>query len=140
MTIPLTPPSFVRRSTVELAYPYAAPTTTIELPSPEYGNQENLSWMRLQAETRGGDLLIYRDSAWPKDDELVCVFTNLKELQKQNLEEFIQRSLGKEFKYTDHQSLIWKAIITNPNVEMVQDARDRYTVNLTMNVELISWP
>ena len=58
MTLPINPPTFVHRSTVEFAYPYDTPTTTIELPSPAFGNQETMSQMRVMTETRGGDLVV----------------------------------------------------------------------------------
>jgi hypothetical protein len=141
MTLPLTPPTFVKRTGVEFAFPYTTPTYFINLPNPTFGNQETLSGSRVQTETRGGDLILYGDPTWPKDDQLDWTITNLKHLDKLNLEGFIRVTLGKEFRLTDHESLVWKAIITNPDAEIVQDGLGpRYTVNLTLNVVLMSWP
>lgn len=144
MTFTTTPPSFVRQDHVVFAYPYDTPTLTIQIKNPELGDIERYSQTRLVVETRGGDLSIFRDSSWPTDNELALTFTELSGDEKQDLEDFIEATLGVEFKYTDHNGLIWKAIITTPDVLVVQDAQTpcggRYTINLTLNVELMSWP
>lgn len=143
MTIPLTPPVFARQSHVEFAYPYTSPTLTILMRTPALGDVERISQTRIMVETRGGDLIAYRDPTWPEDNELALTFTGITTVERNNLKNFIQQSLGKEFKYTDHLGQVWRAILTNPEVEFVQDTGGNcatHTVNLVLNVELTSWP
>lgn len=143
MTIPQTEPTFVKQATVEFAYPYAAPTTTLTFPCPALGDVERYSQQRITRETRGGDLIVYRDPTWPEDDELALTFTNLRETNRDDFLTLLEDTVGTEIKYTDHFGQIWKVIITNPETAIVTDSDigcGAYTVNLVLNVELISWP
>lgn len=143
MTMPLVEPTFVKQSNVTFEYPYAAPTTTLTMPCPALGDIERYSHQRILRETRGGDLIVFRDPTWPEDNELALTFTNIRETVKDTFEQLLDETLGTEIKYTDHFGQIWKAIITNPETAIVTDSAigcGSYTVNLTLNVELISWP
>lgn len=140
MTMPLVPPTIVTSRLVTMQYPYEGLTTTLQLPCPEFNDSKRLSGTRIYTETRGGELIIFGDETWAKDEELAWTFTNLTILKKRALELFIRESLGKEIKLTDHLGLVWKAIITTPDAEFVQDSPvhgGRFTVSLTFNVELV---
>lgn len=143
MTILADPPVFVHNSDIELGYPYTSPTFTLLLPTPEFNNVERLGRTRIQTETRGGDLLLYSDPVWPKDDELAYTITNLPHAKRLLLEAFIQESLGKFIRLRDYEDLVWKAIITTPEAEFVEDGKNAcgpvYTVSLNFSAELVSW-
>lgn len=143
MTIPQLEPNFTRSPTVTFEYPYASPTTTVTLPAPAFGDLERYSQQRITQESRGGTLIMYRDPDWAEDDELAMTFTNLLQEERDAVEDMLDAHLGKEYKYTDHFGQIWKVIITNPETQFVQDSGGdcpRFTVNLTLNAELVSWP
>ena len=143
MTMPLVEPTFVKQSGVSFEYPYAAPTVTLEVPCPAIGDIERYSNQRILRETRGGDLIVYRDPTWPEDNELALTFTNIRETDRDKFVQLLAETLGTEIKYTDHFAQIWKVIITNPDTAIVTDSEKgcgSYTINLTLNVELISWP
>ena len=143
MTIPLTPPVFARSATVEFSFPFDTPTLTITIRSPALGDVERISQTRGMLETRGGDLIAFRNSDWPEDNELALTFTGLSNTERVDLKDFIAGTLGQEFKYTDHLGQVWLAILTNPETEFVQDTGGdcaTHTINLVLNVELTSWP
>jgi hypothetical protein len=141
MTMPSSVPAFAHTGSVIFGYPYGSPTDNqVILPSPEFNNANRISVTRIQTETRGGDEILFRDPNWPTDEELAWTFTNLTDTQKDALVAFIATSLGKDIHVTDYEGLVWRAVITNPETEFVQDYAggcNRYTVSLVLNVEWI---
>lgn len=140
MTMPLIPPVILRAETISMAYPYTGPVSTIILRAPEFNNSYRTSCTRIYTETRGGELVVFGDRLWAKDEELAWTFTDLSLVDKLLLEQFLIQSLGKEILLIDHLSLPWKAIITNPDAEFVQDSDacgGKFTISLTFNVDFI---
>lgn len=142
MTMPSSVPAFNPTGSVILEYPTDGfPTDTVTLPSPEFNNSNRVSATRIQTESRGGDEILFRDSDWPVDEELAWTFTNITEAQKIALQTFIANTLGFEILVRDYEGLVWLGILTNPDVEFVQDYEaagcNRYTVSLTLNVEWV---
>lgn len=140
----MTIPTFPHQLVTTLQFPYSFVTTTILLPNPEFNNSERISRTRIQRETRGGDLETFADDIWPIDDELAWTFNNITLSQRDDLASFLELTLGQEIKVIDHEGMTWKAIITNPEAEFVQDGNDdcdtgRFTISLVLNAELISW-
>lgn len=108
------PVTLVNRNTVLFEYPYDTPTLTLELKNPVFNNSEALNLSRIERHSRGRELIVYRDPSWPKSQSLSYSFENLSLQNKDDIIEFVQATLGKEIKFTDHQSQIYKMIIANP--------------------------
>lgn len=99
--------------------------TTLTLPSPEFGNGETLEFTRINRKTRGGDLMVFRDNTWPKDDVLSFNFERLTEQQSQDLLRFLAHSLGKDITLTDHESRKWIGYVLTPTGNVIQPAPRR---------------
>jgi hypothetical protein len=122
-----TPPSTtaptITRGTVDLAYPYASPTTTLSLRAPRFGNRDRLTMQRINRLTRGGDLRVFADPQWPNNHTLVMEFAALSESEVQDLLTFMRASLGKEILLTDHEGQDWRGIFVEPDEPIVRNGR-----------------
>ena len=119
-----------------LTYPFITPTTTLVLRNPNFGNTENLKFSRINRESRGGTLLIFRDPTWPKQEALSITIDLLDETQKDDLLIFFQDSLGKEIGLLDNENRQWKGIIINPDAEVTHLGVCNYSVTFEFEGEI----
>lgn len=116
-------------ATLTLTFPFNTPTTTLVLRNPNFGNTEAFEFSRINRESRGGTLLIFRDSKWPKQEILNVTIDALKEQQKQDLIDFANQSLGKEIGLLDNENRQWKGVIINPDIDITHLGQDNYSVS-----------
>lgn len=111
----------------------------LTMDNPQLGNIDSLEFTRIQRPTLGGDTILYRDTAWPKIEKLVLNFEILSRCngfaRVERLKNFIKRTLGKEFTYTDQDERDWTALITNPNTAISQPTR--YSCRVTLELEVV---
>lgn len=127
------PLTLISRDTVLFQYPYNTPSLTLTLKTPAFNNQKTINLSRIQRHSRGRSLITYRDPAWPKSYSLSYSFENLSYANKNDIISFIQQTLGKEIKFTDYQSQVYKAIIANPR-DFISE--ERGTCGFTWKVNL----
>lgn len=128
----ITPPSsttpvLVERDTIELAYPYASPTTTLELRNPEVNDINTLNQIRLIKRSRGNRLITFRESSWAEYETLAFAFSVLTRDTARELLDFFLESLGKEIKLTDYLSREWQGIILNPTEAINERGACKYS-------------
>lgn len=117
-TMPLT---LVSRETVLLEYPYASPTTTLELKVPQLNDIKLVDFSRIQRRSRGNTLITARKSYWPKSNTFNIAFNFLTASERDDVIAFVKLTLGKEVKYTDHESQEHKVILINPANPLTQE-------------------
>lgn len=117
-------PTLTINSTVTFEYPETSPTYTVVFPSPLLGNQEEKEITRISRQTRGGNVIVFRDPSWGTNEIWKLGFSGLTTTQKENFFTFLGASLGQKIKYTDHEGRSWLALIVNPNGESSQVHRD----------------
>jgi hypothetical protein len=105
--------------------------------NPSLGNIDELSFQRINRRTRGGDLIIYRDSDWPKTEVQNLTFTFPKEADAQRMLQLVRNSIGQLMQYTDHENRTWEGIIQNPATELVQTNRSIWTINILFEGDLV---
>lgn len=120
-----------------LTYPFVAPTTTLVLRNPQFGNVDRLSFDRINRETRGGTLIMFADLAWPRQQTLNVTVTALTKQQKDNLLGFLALSVGVEIGLLDHESRQWKGIIMTPDATITNNDRGGYTVTFEFEGALL---
>lgn len=103
---------------------------SVILPAPEFGNTESYGQTRIMRETRGGELIVFRDSIWPDETDLVMKFSYLTQNQVRMLKVFALANLGQRVSFTDFEGNSQFAVITNPEVVITQSGRSNYTVEL----------
>jgi hypothetical protein len=118
-------------ATMTLTYPYVTPTLTVVLRNPEFGNRDSLMFNRVNRQTRGGTLVVYADSTWPKIQTLQVQVRGLSSQQNADMHTFFSQSLGKEIGLLDHENRQWHGIITDPDAAISQPGRQDYTVSFT---------
>jgi hypothetical protein len=101
-----------------------------EFRRPEMGNVDEISFQRVNRNTRGGDLVVFRDDDWPRTEILNLNFVFVKEADGFKMMEFIKLSLGQLVLYTDHENRVWEGVIQNPDTELIQTGRSFWAVNL----------
>ena len=121
---------------VQLSYPSVAPTDVIYLRGPELGNVEQFNTQRINRESRGGYLIIFRDFYWPKTKHMRFSFTGLTEQEGQDILDFVEVSVGKEVKLRDWEGREWLGIITSTN-EPITRERDSCNLSTDLEFELI---
>lgn len=103
---------------------------TLNFRPPTLGNKDEISFQRINRQTRGGDLILFRDNQWPKTERLHLTFdfdTNARGLR---LLQFIRDYIGLEMNYRDHENRLWVGIIANPETELVQTARHSFHIEV----------
>lgn len=106
-------------------------TKTITLRDPDFGNGEKLDFTKITRRTANGDLVVYRDSAWPSSDILNLTFSYLSQKQVQDLLSFIDVSLGQNVTYVDNEARSWIGIITTPAADVSQPAREGFSAQFS---------
>jgi hypothetical protein len=130
--VPLTPPT-ITKATLTFAFPSGAPTTTVILRNPQFGNLDTLTVNRVNRESRGGTLLVFADRIWPKSQRLEFSIPNLKGDQVTALETFLDLSLGLPIDVTDWHGRSFTGVILN-NPEVVQVSRTAFAVDFSFEV------
>ena len=112
-------------------------TDYVTLRPPEFGNKDTLTFNRINRETRGGTLIIFANPIWPKIQTLALTFTGLRQIEVQDLFDFLLDHLGVEIGLIDWESRCWKGVLTTTTNPITEDSWNNYTVNLEFEGELI---
>lgn len=91
---------------------------SLTLKIPEIGDSDKIDVKRVQEQTRGGDLIIFRDPIWSKTETLKYKLVSLTRLKAQALLGFFTDTIGLSIQLTDHQGVVWDGIITTPQAEI----------------------
>jgi len=98
------------------------------LRNPELDDRDRLGYTRINRETSGGELQVYRDPTWPLVNTLQGTIVGLKLTDVDALLTFFGDHLGEEISLHDWHGRFWRGVIMNPNEPVVEDTRDRWTV------------
>lgn len=100
----------------------------IVLRNPELDDRDRLGQTRINRESRGGELQVYRDPSWPLVNTLQGTIVGLKKQDVDDLLSFFEDHLGEEISLNDWHGRYWRGIIINPDEPVVEDTRNRWTV------------
>lgn len=105
---------------------------SITIKAPEFGNNNSLQTKRIQAQTMGGTLVVYRDESWDKHERFNFSVQNLTKIQMRSLQEFLRRNVGKTLTLVDHLNLTWQVKHTNPDADFIEGPNHRYSYQLEL--------
>lgn len=105
-------------------------TNTITLRPPEFDNVQSISLDRISRKTRNGDLIIFRDPNWVKNEVFKYSFVYLTQRQVYDLLNFIQLSLGQNVTLVDYEGRIFVGTIISPAAVIAQPGVDNFTVDI----------
>lgn len=112
-------------------------TNKVTLRKPELDNRDRNAYTRVNQETRGGKLIVYSDPQWPHVRTLAVTIIGLLESEVDELQDFMEDTLGQEIGLTDWEGRLWKGVIINPNEAAVQDGKKRWTVTFEFEGEML---
>lgn len=137
-SVPTTPPT-LGIGTLTLTHPFSAPTTTLELVNPEFGNDDTFRFSRIDRRTAGGDRKIFSDPAWGDRETLRLDIENISECKVtvDQVIDFLNTSLGAEIGVLDWENRQWKGYIDTPNTDIFKRDTDKYAFQLTFVGELV---
>jgi len=110
-------------------------TNTLRLPSPDFDNVHVLDYDKLNQRTRGGDLIVFRDPAWPKNEIYRLKFSGMDQGKVNKLLLFIKSTLGKIIQYQDHEGNIVNGLIITPAGDVSQPGRDHFSAAFDLLIE-----
>jgi hypothetical protein len=112
-------------------------TEEVTLRKPEMDNRDRNAYTRISEETRGGKLIVYADPDWPKVRTLAVTVVGLTETKVDELQTFMQATVGEEIGITDWEGRLWKGFITNPNEPATQDGKAMWTISFEFQGEIL---
>lgn len=126
VSVPFTPMTMAMGGTVKFVFG----SLELTLPRPEPENTLRLDFTRVNRRTRGGDLVVFADAAWPKTKTHTLTFTFYKEVKAEEIKAFLKASLGRKVEYHAHDGIIWEGYIMTPASEISHDTRMMRSVNI----------
>ena len=116
-----------------LAYPAAAPTTTVVVRNPDFGNSiSDDNQIELSRDRKGG-LHAVRPSTWPTLRVQTFNLSNLTAVEKEAIRDLILESQGKEVKITDWEGTVTTGLLSLGEVSLIKEGRlCKYSVSLSL--------
>lgn len=130
-----TMPTLTPASTVELAYPFVSPTSTLTLRNPQFNNKIVPKINRILRYSRGYSLVVYRDPVWLKQTIINWNFVALTKVEAEDALDFFLLTAGKEIKLTDFESRVYKGILLNPENPISQESKDACSYTLKVDFQ-----
>jgi len=119
-------------------WPPVSPTVNVPLRSPEFGNKQRLTCQRISRETRGGTLVTFADSIWPKLTTLVWTVTGLTRVRGDAVLAFFSSYLGLEVGLVDYEQRYWRGVVLTFD-PLVEDSPGCFTVGFEFEGDLAEW-
>jgi hypothetical protein len=101
----------------------------VVLRNPELDDRDRVSFTKINRESQGGELQVYRDPTWPLINVVQGTVIGLKKQDVDDWLSFMEDHLGEEISMADWHGRYWRGIILNPGEPVVEDTRDRWTLS-----------
>jgi len=131
------PPDIIVHNDVEFYYPAGSSclaTELIILRTPNFGDRDRSQYNRINRESRGGSLRIFRDPTWPKQRSIVMDFSGIKDSEVYDILNFLEITLGQLVSFRDWTGRIWIGIITTPNNPVIRNGTNLNDLSLELEV------
>jgi hypothetical protein len=132
-SLPALAPGDATRPHVQLS---SSRARTLTFPAPQFGNKDELKFTRIQRNTRGGNLIIYQDPIWPKEEIFTLTWKWLTEAQREALFIFVTKTLGYNVTLIDHEGRSWVGVILTPESDWTQTGPNDRGIELQFVVNL----
>jgi hypothetical protein len=111
-------------------FKYEDNNTWLALPRPELDNDKRFDFTRINRRSRGNDLIVFRDNAWPRTKTLTLTFSWLRRELIDGILYFLDLTLGKQVKYYDHYGKTWNGFIMTPAAHIQEATTNDRTITL----------
>ena len=103
---------------------------SITLNAPEFNNKDLFDEKRININTRGLTLILYRDPLWPDSTTYDVNFKDLSDLDIAFLQAFLRATIGLPIAYVDIYGITHLGFITDPEAQAVSSATG-YSIRFT---------
>jgi hypothetical protein len=131
------PPILVAQDHIALTYPFVDPSETLTLKNPELNDVDRLDFVRINRKSRGGDLILHRESFWPETEILSYRFSFLAEKKRYEILSFMNSSLGKEIGLLDFEGRQWRGFLMSIQNDIEDSDRGGFDFALEFEGELV---
>lgn len=107
---PLTPP--VITPITQITFDCPAKSISVTVRNPRFGDKDELTYTRINRETRGGLIFMFKSVDWPEIEKLILEFEGLTENKTEELLNFNLVTVGEQVTLTDWESNNWAGIMT----------------------------
>ncbi len=131
-------PVLIKKSDVFFFYPSGPicdATNSITLRTPNFGDRDRNQYNRINRESRGGSLQIFRDQKWPSQRVLVMDFSGVKDSEIDGILIFLETTLGQKVGFRDWQGRVWMGIITTPDATITKTGNNRNDIAIELEVD-----
>lgn len=97
------------------------------LRAPEPDDRDRIAFNRVNRETRGGELDVFSDPTWAKVNTLLFTIVAIKPDKINQLQQFLQDTLGQEIQLQDWTGSTWRGVVTTPNEAATEDSEGFWT-------------
>ena len=135
--IPAAVPTMVAQTDVVLYTPSGAigdAASSVTLRTPNFSDRDRNQYNRINRESRGGTLQVYRDPNWPQRRTLVMDYSGIKDSEVSAILEFLRTTLGLEIGFRDWSNRTWYGIVVNPNSAIIRQGTDRNDMSLEIEI------
>jgi hypothetical protein len=136
--VPTAPLTLIKHSDVFFFFPSdqkCSPTFSLILRTPNFGDRDRNQYNRVNRESRGGALSIFRDPKWPAQRSLVMDFSAIKDSEVDDLLLFLEDTLGQEIGFRDWQGREWTGIIVTPDAAVTRTGTNRNDIAIELEVD-----
>jgi hypothetical protein len=91
-------------------------------------DKHRMSFDRVNRETLGGELSVFRDTVWPTTKSMLFTVVGIKTTVFESLQSFLLATLGQEVLFHDWTGVTWRGIVTNPEETATEDRDGYWTV------------
>lgn len=125
------PPAFtIPGKSYTNAFTITQGSETITVKSPKFSDTDTLDYRRVNTQTLGGKLIIFRDPDWTAKETINFQWENLEKQDYRNLLDFLLRNAGKTLTVEDHHGFTWTCKQVNVGAEGAEGVNDRYGYQL----------
>lgn len=100
---------------------------SVTLRNPETDNTRRSAFDRVVRETRGGNLIVYRDDSWNTVQTLLFTIVAMKRSMITDLQTFFLNTLGEQIRLVDWLGEEWDGIVTRPDEIFTEDREGYWT-------------
>lgn len=128
---PITRKSFVVLMNPDDNIPFTIPR------SPSFGNQYITNFNHIQKESRGKTLILAANDTYYSVKSIKSLslrFEYISQQVGQGLLDFVNKNLGLLIKLTDHEDFTFDGFITTPELELVQQDKNNYSVEFDFEI------
>lgn len=91
----------------------------------DFGDVDRVEHTRISRRTLGEELIVFRDSRWPKTETLKFKLIDITASQGKSMLNFINDNLAQVIKFSDWLGVRWLGVIINPETMLTQPGRNQ---------------